>query len=1039
MIVRDEEHVVRETLDAVAPRIDYWVIVDTGSGDGTVEAIRSHMAALEIPGELHQRPWRDFGANRTEALELCRGKADYAWMIDADDLPVGDLDLTGLVADSYLLLYGPDFRYWRKQVFRDGLRWRYKGVVHEFVHCLDPASEARLEGDYHVESRRLGGRSHAADKYERDARLLSEALERDPDDERAAFYLAQSLFDAGDHAAALDWYTRRVAMGGWDEETFYSLLRRGACLEALGEPWERSLDAYLTAWQQRPTRVEPLHEIARHYRLAGEYRLGYLFAKRAVEIPFPEDDTLFVAADHYAWRVRDELAICAYWIGELAESFELCSALAEDEAVPEAERERVLGNRDLCVESLVEASAAYPAELVRRLAAREDDAAEPEVTLTITSCRRPALFERTVNSFLNCCEDVERIGRFVCVDNGSSEADRGRMAELYPFFEFIHTDPETERHAEGMNRILELLTGPYWLHLEDDWDFFAPQRYIERALAVLDDDPAIAQVAFNRNYGETLAQRAIAGGELRWTGRGRRRYRLHDHLSGEAWDAHLQGLEPGERTNAYWPHFTLRPSLIRADAVRRLGRFEPGPGHFEAEFAERFTAAGLRTAFFDEINCLHTGRLTSDAPGHGAPSAYELVGDGAHPAHPGGRGEAAGVEVRVINLDRREDRWRSFGERAEAAAGRAFAARCERFRAVDGSELELTPELRHRFRGNDFGFRRGMIGCALSHLAVWRELAESGASARLVLEDDARLCTGFDARLAELGRDLEREHPDFDAVLLGLYRHGEIAPSTPADDRRPLELRPLRADGFLGGSFAYLLSAKGARRLLELADRDGIRNGIDVFVVRHHEELALFECDPQFAGAPLAGPAGAADSDIQYDVDPVADAASEPVALTVLARGALVGELRLDLEPHPSVVSATIAHRESEGGLRVAVRTEQGDGDYLVVLDEELTVTGVEPAAYPDDAATAVAIGAGRLSIESNGDGASSAHRFVIRDGASRVTAASPGFTFLGGRAETFGGLTLADGELAIAFASDGKAGIAVLEQDELEELLEPC
>ena len=31
MIVRDEAHVVRETLDSVWPYIDYWVIVDTGS------------------------------------------------------------------------------------------------------------------------------------------------------------------------------------------------------------------------------------------------------------------------------------------------------------------------------------------------------------------------------------------------------------------------------------------------------------------------------------------------------------------------------------------------------------------------------------------------------------------------------------------------------------------------------------------------------------------------------------------------------------------------------------------------------------------------------------------------------------------------------------------------------------------------------------------------------------------------------------------------------------------------------------------------
>jgi glycosyltransferase involved in cell wall biosynthesis len=35
MIVRNEAHIVREVLDAAAPYITSWVVVDTGSDDGT--------------------------------------------------------------------------------------------------------------------------------------------------------------------------------------------------------------------------------------------------------------------------------------------------------------------------------------------------------------------------------------------------------------------------------------------------------------------------------------------------------------------------------------------------------------------------------------------------------------------------------------------------------------------------------------------------------------------------------------------------------------------------------------------------------------------------------------------------------------------------------------------------------------------------------------------------------------------------------------------------------------------------------------------
>src|SRR5215813_94463 len=88
MIVRNEAHIVGEVLDAVAPYISSWVIVDTGSDDGTQEMIRRHMAGLGIQGELHERPWRDFGHNRSEALALAQGRGDYVWVIDADDMVV---------------------------------------------------------------------------------------------------------------------------------------------------------------------------------------------------------------------------------------------------------------------------------------------------------------------------------------------------------------------------------------------------------------------------------------------------------------------------------------------------------------------------------------------------------------------------------------------------------------------------------------------------------------------------------------------------------------------------------------------------------------------------------------------------------------------------------------------------------------------------------------------------------------------------------------------------------------------------------------
>src|ERR1700758_5219238 len=117
MIVRNEAHIIHEALDSVAPYISSWVIVDTGSDDGTQDVIRNHMARLGIPGELYERQWHNFAHNRSEALTLAQGHGDYIWILDADDTLAGTPDFTRLDADIYSLRYrlGSDV-YWRPQL-----------------------------------------------------------------------------------------------------------------------------------------------------------------------------------------------------------------------------------------------------------------------------------------------------------------------------------------------------------------------------------------------------------------------------------------------------------------------------------------------------------------------------------------------------------------------------------------------------------------------------------------------------------------------------------------------------------------------------------------------------------------------------------------------------------------------------------------------------------------------------------------------------------------------------------------------------------
>ena len=304
-----------------------------------------------------------------------------------------------------------------------------------------------------------------------DRQMLLAEVERNPEDMRSVFYLAQSFFDAGDFVNARKWYARRAEMGGWAEEVYYSVYRVAVSMAHLGEPWPDVQDALLRSWAFRPTRAEPLYQIAVHYRVEKQYQLGYLFAERAAQIPLPEEDALFVFAEVYAWRAIDEQAVCASWIGKHAEAFTLCRRLLARPDLPGERRQGIAHNRDVSVPAMIEAASSYPDVVVGSLVAGPRDA---EVTVTLLAGPDRAATEQTLNSFLNCCLDVSRVGRFVVVDAGLSAPDRARLRKRYGFLEFAH-----RRSGDGpgaqLAQLRKQIGGRFWLHLGQGWRFFAPK------------------------------------------------------------------------------------------------------------------------------------------------------------------------------------------------------------------------------------------------------------------------------------------------------------------------------------------------------------------------------------------------------------------------------------------------------------------------------------------------------------------------------------------------------------------------------------
>jgi glycosyltransferase involved in cell wall biosynthesis len=354
MIVKNETHIIKECLDSIYKYVDYWVIVDTGSTDGTQELIKNFFAEKGIPGELHERPWVSFGDNRTEALQLCDGKADWAWMIDADDYVEGEFQFPFNVGEveAFALAFGRgEFTWWRTQIFRTGIGWRYQGILHEYP--TKPNAETatpkigKLEGKYKIIARTMGARNVGIDpieKYKRDAIMLEEVLVKEPDNVRYQFYLAQSYFDSQQWEKAEAAYRKRVEMGGWEEEQYYSAFRIAMCRGLANKPWIEIQQGFLEAWELRPHRAEPLHQIARVYRMMNHPRLAFLYAKMALDIPYPKDDILFVSEDVYKYAILDEVAATAFYAGKPHMGYAACKKLITENLIPADQLERIQTN-----------------------------------------------------------------------------------------------------------------------------------------------------------------------------------------------------------------------------------------------------------------------------------------------------------------------------------------------------------------------------------------------------------------------------------------------------------------------------------------------------------------------------------------------------------------------------------------------------------------------------------------------------------------------------------------------------------------------
>jgi tetratricopeptide (TPR) repeat protein len=319
MIVKNESKIITRLFDSVCSIIDCYCICDTGSTDNTVSLITEYFDKKGIPGKVVVEPFKNFCHNRNVALQSCLGMSEYVLFLDADMiLETKNFNKKLLAAaDCFYILQGNEsFYYQNMRIVRNDGKYKYVGVTHEYIDTPSGNKTSGFQKD-ELFIRDIGDGGAKHDKFERDIRLLLDGIKEEPNNVRYYFYLANSYHDSGRFGEAINVYKKRIELGGWIEEVWYSHYRIGLCFKNMGK-MDDAIRYWLDGFNLYPERLEGMYEILQYYRIHSKHQLGdmiYQQSKKILDMKKKRDNYLFLHNDVYTDKIYYEYTIIACYVG----------------------------------------------------------------------------------------------------------------------------------------------------------------------------------------------------------------------------------------------------------------------------------------------------------------------------------------------------------------------------------------------------------------------------------------------------------------------------------------------------------------------------------------------------------------------------------------------------------------------------------------------------------------------------------------------------------------------------------------------------
>lgn len=277
MIIKNEEKIIERLLNSVIDIIDFFVIVDTGSNDNTINIIKDFFSKYNIKGILAKKEFVDFQYNRNYALNLCKGLSDYILLLDADMiLKVKDFDKNKLDKDAYQIIQEDNrFSYQNIRLIKNNDNFFYFGRTHEVIQSKNNVNVGVLSKDVIYIDDITDG-FNKDNKLERDLKLLKLDIKEYPNIDRFKFYIANTYFNLELFELAEKFYKQRIELRGWDEEIWYCYYKLGI-INIINKDYDKAIINFLNAYNYNIKRIENLYYLVKVYTMLKMDNLAKLY------------------------------------------------------------------------------------------------------------------------------------------------------------------------------------------------------------------------------------------------------------------------------------------------------------------------------------------------------------------------------------------------------------------------------------------------------------------------------------------------------------------------------------------------------------------------------------------------------------------------------------------------------------------------------------------------------------------------------------------------------------------------------------------